>query len=596
MDKFACVFLGTCLLAGIANAATEPKPVNWLEYSRSGPGPEAAVYAKAAAPELGAAHSLSLSSSLTDVLTDEQRLQLSIYGPWLTEDGLSNNAQQLIRHIQEAGIHGLNPDAYHLKNILRTVDALSLLDKPDTHADWSVNTIHYPNTSHLRRVFTPLMNRAFSKLLSNLGRGVVDARRVQNKLYRDVPVVQPAEVLALVSNGLTSVDDAIKAATPSQAYYQQLTQRMRDLLTERASRVRRTQVHNTGDLSETHLLADITRVKYRLHETGDLPADFNATSLYDEQLESALTHFQQRHGLEANGALTRATRDALNLSVENEIKAVALSLERWRWMPRALGEKHVFINIPDYRLEVKNGDATSLSMVTVVGATAHQTPTFSRDMSYLEFNPTWTVPTKIANAELIPRERRRPGYLASRQFVYLERVDNRLVQIPSSQVTSEDFQKEHFPYMLQQKGGPINALGRIKFMLPNPYAIYLHDTQAKKHFTLNDRAYSHGCIRLSEPDRLATFLMREDGYTASEISTALSSNDTLRKRLRTTVPTHITYLTTWVDSDNNLQRRKDVYGHDKALLKALTETDTLVSTLDSSIDMPYPPQLLASGE
>ncbi len=301
----------------------------------------------------------------------------------------------------------------------------------------------------------------------------------------------------------------------------------------------------------------------------------------DADLVVALKHFQQRNGLVVSGIVDLKTREVLNTSIEDEITAISLSLERWRWMPRDLGDKHLFVNIPNYKVLLKEGEQTILSMVAVVGSVEHQTPAFSREMTYMEFNPTWTVPVSIANSELIPKELRKPGYLASRQFDYLQRINNRLVKVPAEKLTTDDFRKKPFPYVLRQRGGPINALGRMKFIMPNPYAIYLHDTQAKKHFTLNDRAFSHGCIRLSEPDRLAQQLLDGDGYSASDIKSALSTDKTQRVRLRSPVPTHLTYLTTWVDENGTLQQRPDIYNHDPALTIALRASNTLLSVIST---------------
>ena len=216
-------------------------------------------------------------------------------------------------------------------------------------------------------------------------------------------------------------------------------------------------------------------------------------------------------------------------------------------------------------------------MPIVIGARRFPTPSFSRAMSYLEFNPTWTVPASITNRELIPLERRNPGYLESRQFVFLEPVDGGLREIPRESVTAEDFEEEPFPYMLRQRGGPRNALGRMKFMMPNPYAIYLHDTPAKRHFALHERAYSHGCIRLADPDRLASVLMEKDGKRDAEIERVFANPLTNRVRLKTHVPTHLVYLTARVDENGMLQRRPDVYGHDPALREALREKGLLPS-------------------
>ncbi len=163
-------------------------------------------------------------------------------------------------------------------------------------------------------------------------------------------------------------------------------------------------------------------------------------------------------------------------------------------------------------------------------------------------------------------------------------------------VTSDDFQSEPFPYTLRQRSGPMNDLGRMKFMMPNPYAIYLHDTPAKKHFFLNDRAYSHGCIRLSDPDGMATFLMTEDGYSPADIRQALRNPRTHRIQLRAPIPTHLTYMTTWIDTNGSLQRRGDIYQHDTALLNALQAGDTLVSTLNQPTASLTDPALPVRGK
>jgi len=169
----------------------------------------------------------------------------------------------------------------------------------------------------------------------------------------------------------------------------------------------------------------------------------------------------------------------------------------------------------------------------------------------------------------------------SRNFDFLKRVNNRLVKVPPETVTAEDFNAARFPYTLRQRGGPINALGRMKFMMPNQYAIYLHDTQAKKHFTLNDRAFSHGCIRLSDPDALAIELLLADGYSERQISASLNSSKTHRLRFRNPIPTHLVYLTAWVDENNVLQMRPDLYNNDRSLAKALADANTLLGGKDT---------------
>jgi len=162
----------------------------------------------------------------------------------------------------------------------------------------------------------------------------------------------------------------------------------------------------------------------------------------------------------------------------------------------------------------------------------------------------------------------------------MRRDNDHLVKVSYADVTAADYAAERFPYVLQQRSGNDNALGRMKFMMPNQYNIYLHDTQAKKLFQHHDRAYSHGCIRLSDPDSMARVLLEEDGFTAEEIATHLANKNRKLVRFKTPIPTHLTYMTTWVDEYGALNRRADIYNHDEALLKALKAKNTLISELD----------------
>jgi len=528
-------------------------------------------------PRLGAAHAISLSTDLNSPYDEAERALILRLGPWLSNDGISNNAQVLIRAIQDAKVHGLNPEAYELSRILRTMDTLAHLDKRAVLNSPEDNSLGLNDERLLRLKMNDLLDRNFIRLARHLGHGVVDGRKVQKRMYRNKPNINPFNLLVSISNAELTVREAMAIVTPSQPGYLRLTRKMRDLLTEKSTRIARTRVAENNEARLISETADKQRLRERFLETGDLSFEDYIAPNTDAMLLKALRHFQSRHGLPQTSFADERTRTAMNNDVDKEIEAVALSLERWRWLPRDFGERHLFVNIPDYRVSVIDNDETTLTMAAVVGKKANQTPSFSRDMSYMEFNPTWTVPRSIANEVLIPRERRNPGHLVSRHFDFLKRVNNRLVKVPPETVTTADLNAARFPYTLRQRGGPINALGRMKFMMPNQYAIYLHDTQAKKHFTLNDRAFSHGCIRLSDPDALAIELLLADGYTERQISQSLNSGKTHRLRFRKPIPTHLVYLTAWVDENNVLQIRPDIYNNDQSLTKALADANTLLS-------------------
>ena len=203
------------------------------------------------------------------------------------------------------------------------------------------------------------------------------------------------------------------------------------------------------------------------------------------------------------------------------------------------------------------------TMNVVVGKPKHRTPIFSDVMEYLVFRPSWHVPKSITRDELLPRERANPGYLENKNFVAVSLSSNQ--SVPISTLAREDLETAEFTsrYRLRQKPGDTNALGSIKFMLPNQYSIYLHDTNAKSLFGKTSRAFSHGCIRLEDPEALARTLLSSDGQDADRIEDILQSSATKTVKLSKHIPVHMTYQTAWVDETGKTQFRKDIYDHDR---------------------------------
>ena len=247
-------------------------------------------------------------------------------------------------------------------------------------------------------------------------------------------------------------------------------------------------------------------------------------------------------------------------------------------MPESFGDRYIVTNIPDYRLQVVNEGVTTLEMPVVVGKPKHMTPVFTAEMNHLVVNPTWTVPRSIANKELVPSERANPGYLQSKGYNVLASEGSR---ISYDSLNPDVWYKEKFPYTLRQKPGKRNALGKVKFMMPNRHSIYLHDTPAKKLFAKNRRAYSHGCVRVGEPRELANHLLQQEGWKPGEIEKLFARTKTKRINFSRPLQNHIVYLTSWVDDEGVLQFRNDVYGQDKRVAKALAaESDQRFALLE----------------
>lgn len=285
--------------------------------------------------------------------------------------------------------------------------------------------------------------------------------------------------------------------------------------------------------------------------------------VFDPALEAGVQAFQRRHGLTTDGLVGPATRRALDITPEERLRQIDLGLERIRWLPADLGERHVIVNIPSAELFAIDRGAERLRMRVVTGLPNWKTPVFSDEIVNLKFAPTWTVPYSIVRDEKLPQIRRDPGYLARNSIRVLwqgEEVDPWSVDWHNT--GAGDF-------TLRQDSGPASALGGVRFSLTNNFGIYLHDTPSKRHFARASRALSHGCVRVGDPVALSLFLLeRQGGWDAERVKSEMSGRQERYHRLRQPVPVHMIYLTAWVE-DGRMQFRNDVYGYDKRLSRIL---------------------------
>ena len=305
-----------------------------------------------------------------------------------------------------------------------------------------------------------------------------------------------------------------------------------------------------ADIQKTYKPGDaapiIRAVKERLQTSDDYKTP-DTTLFYTAELIPAIKLKQRSFGLKEDGIINYALIKELNVPVKERIMQMLINLERMRWIPQQQEPNIIVVNIPEFRLHVFEDAKKVFSMDIVVGKEGHGTVIFTDKLKYVVFSPYWNVPPGIAQKEIIPAIRRNGNYLSK---MNMERIGNGF----------------------RQKPGGANALGKVKFIFPNSYNIYFHDTPSKSLFTKEKRALSHGCIRLAEPQKLATYLLRDQPeWTTETITEAMNASTEKWVPLKKEVPVFISYFTSWVDSEGLLNFREDIYGHDKKMALQLFE-------------------------
>lgn len=298
----------------------------------------------------------------------------------------------------------------------------------------------------------------------------------------------------------------------------------------------------------------IPDLRQRLMLLGDFLASGDSLLLfsaeYDSLLVAAVMRFQERHGLHPDGVIGKGVIRQLNITPGDRLRTLLVNMERLRWVPEQDAPDLLLVNIPEFRLHVYEADTVAWTMTVVVGAQATRTVIFSDSLSTIVFSPTWTPPPSIVQGEILPALAKDPDYLRKKGMERIGGSDRNPV--------------------IRQMPGASNALGRVKFLFPNSFSIYFHDTPSKSFFARESRAFSHGCIRLSEPQRFAEYLLKEDtAWTSDRIKEAMRSGEEQYVRLKRKRPVSIGYFTAWVDRQGQLHFRDDVYGHDARLAEEL---------------------------
>lgn len=477
----------------------------------------------------------------------------------------SGNWQQrptdFIAAVNRAAEDGLNPKNYSLPNLVANRPPIENVQQA--------------------AAYELSITEAIMDYLAALRYGSVDPQHV----FPDYFTFEKEHDLATpLYNILNAVDthSAILAQTPQVSDYAELREalsRYRSLsLNDNWHPIPQGKVIKRGDADMR-----IPAIRKRLHSlewleiakvTPNLVHQNVSDKIYSADLELAIRSFQQRHGMKADGVIGSETLQRLNISLEERIIQIALTMERWRWLPQNLGDKYVLVNTAGYYAKAMENHQLRVIMPVIVGQVEHQTPSFNSYITNVKFYPDWTIPSSIAQRYVLDKLRTNPEMA---QALGYELYDKNGEKVPLTKQIIEQLQEGDFPpYRLRQKPGIQNALGLARFSVANDYAIYLHDTPKSDLFTEVNRNFSSGCVRVGEPVRLAQFLLTEnsplsmqevaDKFNISEL------NDVKTKLilLENKIPVYILYMTAWVDEGGAVRFESDAYGRD-AKLKAAME-------------------------
>ena len=323
----------------------------------------------------------------------------------------------------------------------------------------------------------------------------------------------------------------------------------------------------TNELKKGDTSSIIPSIKKQLYLFEDLKVN-DSSNVFDQELENAVKEFQLRHGLKDDGIISGLTFQAMRVPIHERIEQLLINMERSKWVPAEQKGDYLVVNIPAFKLFVYNNDSLEWSCNVIVGKSksTNNTVIFNDDLEYIVFNPYWNIPRNILLKETLPEIKKDPDYLLKHD---MEVVDESGRFISSSALDWNSY-TDYFPYIIRQKPGKNNSLGLVKFLFPNSYDIYMHDTPEKSLFGETTRTFSHGCIRLEEPYRLARYLLRDDSsWSEEKINSLLSGGQQTFVKLKKKVPVFIAYFTAWVDRDGKLNFREDIYNHDAKMKKLL---------------------------
>ncbi|MGE3873462.1 MAG: murein L,D-transpeptidase [Parvibaculaceae bacterium] len=528
----------------------EPEP---LEALRAADLPEAAPAGPLSAAIYG---ELKGKKSAIRVTASERRAIVDFYRQngfrpvWVSQQGLGERGRSVLRLFEAAAEDGMTPEDYRPPTLALFDDDPALIDK---------------DVSLLARLDLDLSARAL-----RYARHASGGRLIPNKLTKYYDITPETVDLATAMNALLRSPDpgtyleGLQPSHPSYAAFKKALAGLRDLKAEAEPELTRPGKPIAAGESDPRVA--LLRRQLAVLGYGETKALPGEEAVLDDALSQTLTTFQTDASIKPTGALDAATMVALNDRTGGPgISRLVYNMERLRWLPKSLGERHVFVNQAAYSLKVVDDGREIWRTRVIVGKPNSQTVAFSDNMERIVFNPSWGVPPSIMKNEMIPRLRRDPGYLDRLGYRVLTPGSKKIVH--SRSVNWWKYKNGKVPYLILQPPGDDNALGELKFLFPNAHDIYMHDTPTRDLFQKSARAFSHGCVRVQNPREFAELLL---GIDASDVAARIDSGVSAETRVPRETAVHLTYFTIWPADDGRLVTYDDIYGRDERMARAFS--------------------------
>ncbi len=407
--------------------------------------------------------------------------------------------------------------------------------------------------------------KIFLKYAHDLSSGVLEPKKVDREIAVQPP--RRSELALLDAISRSSPSGFFKALAPTHPEYARLLKEKQNLerLIGKGGYGAKVPV---ATLKPGTSSKNVTKMRARLSALGY--GRLGADAGFDENLKKVVQQFQTDHGLKADGVAGPGTIKVMNVSADQRLRQVLVNLERERWMNRSRGKRHIVVNLADFSFNVYDNDRVTFTSVTVIGKVGKdRTPEFHDQMTHMVVNPTWHVPRSIAGKEYLPIIKKDPGFLARRGMRMVGRNGK---AVNPANVNLSQYSAKNFPYSIKQKPSKGNALGLVKFMFPNKYNIYLHDTPSKSLFNREVRAFSHGCVRVQKPFEFAYKLLeKQTSDPKGAFHGWLKTGREQYVNLQQPVPIYLNYRTAFFKEDGRINYRNDIYGRDKTIFNALSK-------------------------